>query len=42
VEFFLGKLPTTAQGNDLPAAEKINQIAQEIDQYQKEIETLHR
>jgi archaellum component FlaC len=40
VEEMFGKLPTTAQGNELPAIEKINQIAQAIDQYQKDIETL--
>jgi hypothetical protein len=40
VEEVFGKLPTTAQGNELPATEKIDQIAQAIDQYQKEIETL--
>jgi DNA anti-recombination protein RmuC len=40
VEDIFGKLPTTAQGSELPAAEKIDQIAQAIDQYQKEIETL--
>ena len=41
VEEFFWKLPTTAQGNELPAAEKIDWIAQAIDQYQKEIETLN-
>jgi hypothetical protein len=35
------KLPRTAQGNELPVAGKIDQIAQEIDQYQKEISNLH-
>jgi FtsZ-binding cell division protein ZapB len=34
------KLPSTAQGNELPVAEKIDQIVQAIDQYQKEIENL--
>jgi hypothetical protein len=34
------KLPSTAQGNELPVAGKIDQIAQAIDQYQKEIENL--
>jgi uncharacterized protein YlzI (FlbEa/FlbD family) len=34
------KLPNTAQGNELPVAEKIDQIVQAIDQYQKEIENL--
>jgi hypothetical protein len=42
VEEFFGKLPTTVQGNEPPVAEKIDQIAQAIDQYQKEIETLRR
>ena len=42
MEEFFGRLPTTAQGNELPAEAKINQIAQAIDQYQKEIETLRR
>jgi archaellum component FlaC len=32
-----GKLPNTAEGNKLPATEKIDQIVQEIAQYQKEI-----
>jgi hypothetical protein len=41
VEEFFVKLPTIAQGNELPAAENIDQIAQAIDQYQKEIKTLH-
>jgi hypothetical protein len=41
VEEFFWKLPTTTQGSELPSAEKIDQIAQEIDQYQKKIETLH-
>jgi hypothetical protein len=40
VEEVFGKLPTTSQGNELPAVEKIDQIAQAIDQYQKEIKTL--
>jgi hypothetical protein len=40
VEEIFGKLPTTAQGSELPAAEIIDQIMQVIDQYQKEIETL--
>jgi hypothetical protein len=35
-----GKLPSTAQGNELPTAEKIDWIAQEISQYQKDIEDL--
>jgi chromosome segregation ATPase len=35
-----GKLPSTAQGNELPAAEKIDQIVQAIARYQKEIEDL--
>ena len=35
-----GKLPSTAQGNKLSAVENIDQIAQEIDRYQKEIEGL--
>jgi Skp family chaperone for outer membrane proteins len=34
------KLPSTVQGNEIPIAKKINQIVQEIDQYQKEIENL--
>jgi hypothetical protein len=34
------KLPSTAQGNELLVVGKIDQIAQEIDQYQKEIENL--
>ena len=41
VEDIFGKLPTTTQGSELQAAENIDQIAQAIDQYQKEIETLH-
>lgn len=41
VEEIFGKLPTTVQGNELPATKKIDQIAQTIDQYQKEIETLY-
>jgi hypothetical protein len=40
VEEVFGKIPTTMQGNELPAIEKINQIVQTIDQYQKDIETL--
>jgi hypothetical protein len=40
VEEVLGKLPTTTQGTELPTIEKIDQIAQAIYQYQKEIETL--
>jgi thymidylate synthase len=35
-----GKLPNTAKGNELPAIEKIDQIAQAIAQYQKEIRNL--
>jgi hypothetical protein len=31
VEEIFGKLPTIAQGNELPATEKIDQIAQAID-----------
>jgi hypothetical protein len=34
------KLPNTVQGNELPVAEKIDQIAQAIEKYQKEIENL--
>jgi hypothetical protein len=34
------KLPNTMQGNELPVAEKIDQIEQAIEQYQKELETL--
>jgi polyhydroxyalkanoate synthesis regulator protein len=34
------KLPSTMQGNELPVAGNIDQIAQAIDQYQKEIENL--
>jgi uncharacterized protein YlzI (FlbEa/FlbD family) len=41
VEEVFEKLPTTAQGNELPVAEKIDHIVQAIDQYQKKIETLH-
>jgi hypothetical protein len=41
VEDIFGKLPTTTQGSELPVAEKIDRIAHAIDQYQKEIETLH-
>jgi hypothetical protein len=41
VEDIFGKLPTIAQGSELPMAKKIDHIAQAIDQYQKEIKTLH-
>jgi conjugal transfer/entry exclusion protein len=34
------KPPSTLQGNELLVARKIDQIAQAIDQYQKEIENL--
>ena len=34
------KLPNTVQGNELLVAEKIDQIAQAIEKYQKEIENL--
>jgi hypothetical protein len=34
------KIPNIAQRDELTAAEKIDQIAQAIDQYQKEIENL--
>jgi predicted nucleic acid-binding Zn-ribbon protein len=34
------KIPNIAQRDELTATEKIDQIAQEIDQYQKEIENL--
>jgi hypothetical protein len=34
------KIPSTMQGNELPIAEKINQIEQAIEKYQKEIENL--
>jgi Na+/phosphate symporter len=34
------KLPSTTQGNELPVEGNIDQIAQAIDQYQKEIENL--
>jgi hypothetical protein len=34
------KIPKTTQRDELPATEKIDQIAQTIDQYQKEIENL--
>jgi hypothetical protein len=37
---FFEKIPSIAQGNELLVAGKIHQIAQEIDQYQKEIENL--
>ena len=40
VEEIFGKLPTTTQGNELPAAKNIDQIAQAIDRYKKEIEGL--
>jgi len=40
VEDIFKKLPTTVQGSELPAEEKIDQIAHAIDKYQKEIETL--
>jgi hypothetical protein len=33
VEEIFGKLPTNAQGKELPDAENIDQIAQAIDQY---------
>lgn len=36
VEDIFGKFPTTVQGSELLAAEKIDQITQEIDQYEKE------
>jgi hypothetical protein len=35
------KLPSTVQGNELPIEGNIDQIAQTIDQYQKEIENIH-
>jgi hypothetical protein len=35
-----GKLPNTTEGNELPSIEKIDQIAQAIVQYQKEIKDL--
>jgi hypothetical protein len=35
------KIPKTTQRDKLTTTEKIDQIAQEIDQYQKEIENLH-
>jgi hypothetical protein len=35
------KLPSTAQGNELLVVGNIDDIAQEIDQYRKEIENLH-
>jgi hypothetical protein len=41
VEDIFRKLPTTVQGSELPAVEKIDRIVHAIDQYQKEIETLH-
>jgi archaellum component FlaC len=34
------KIPQAAQRDEITAAEKIDQIAQEIDQYHKEIENL--
>jgi hypothetical protein len=34
------KIPKTTQTDELTTVEKIDQIAQEIDQYQKEIENL--
>ena len=40
MEEIFWKLPATTQGNELLAAEKIDEIVQAIDQYQKEIETL--
>jgi hypothetical protein len=41
VEEVFGELPTTDQRrNELPATENIDHMAQAIDQYQKEIETL--
>jgi hypothetical protein len=41
VEDIFGKIPTTTQGSELLVAEKINRIAHTIDQYQKDIKTLH-
>jgi hypothetical protein len=41
VEESFRKLPTTVKGNELSAIEKIDQIVQEIDQYQNEIKNLH-
>jgi hypothetical protein len=35
------KIPKTTQRNELIATEKIDRIAQEIDQYHKEIENIH-
>jgi thymidylate synthase len=35
-----GKLPSTVQAKELPATEKIDQIVQAIDRYQKDIEGL--
>jgi uncharacterized coiled-coil DUF342 family protein len=35
------KIPNTAQRAELIVAEKIDQIVQEIDQYQKDIENIH-
>jgi hypothetical protein len=35
-----GKVPSTAQGNELPVAENIDQITQAISRYQKEIKDL--
>jgi hypothetical protein len=40
VEDIFRKFPTTAQVSELLVTEKINQIAQAIVQYQKDIETL--
>jgi acetyl-CoA carboxylase beta subunit len=37
---FFEKLPITVQGNELLVEGNIDQIAQAIDQYQKEIENL--
>jgi hypothetical protein len=34
------KLTNTAQGNELPLAENIDQIEQAIEKYQKELKTL--
>jgi hypothetical protein len=41
VEDIFRKIPTTTQGSELLVAEKIDRIAHTIDQYQKEIKTLH-
>jgi hypothetical protein len=35
-------IPKTVQRDELTAAENIDQIVQEINQYQKEIENLHK